>query len=120
MRTSRFIAVLAVTLALAGCSAAEPAGTGETTTVQVTMVDMAYVPDVIEVPRGNRLVIELSNEDADLHDLVLDTGPATERFGQGKTETFDAGVITDDVEGWCSVPPHREHGMVLNIVAVEG
>ncbi|MBF0672173.1 MAG: cupredoxin domain-containing protein [Salinibacterium sp.] len=119
MRITRFIAALVLTLALAGCSAAEPEGTGETTTVQVSMVDMAYVPDVIEVPRGNRLVIEVSNEDAELHDLVLETGPATERFGQGKTETLDAGIITEDIEGWCSVPPHREMGMTLDIVAID-
>lgn len=109
---------LAVAVGLSGC-AAQPEGTGETTTVQVTMADMRYVPDVIEVPRGNRLVIELTNDDADLHDLVLATGPATERFGQGRGETLDAGVISEDVEGWCSVAPHREMGMVLEIVAVD-
>src|SRR5690606_8365482 len=42
---------------------------GNTTTVEVTMKDMRFTPDVIEVPAGDRLVIELSNIDDTIHDL---------------------------------------------------
>jgi nitrite reductase (NO-forming) len=108
-------------LALGACSGASSVeATGDTTTVQVTMVDERYVPASVEVPIGNRLVIELTNEDTDLHDLVFENGAKSERFGQGKTETVDVGVIGEDLDGWCSIPPHREHGMVFDVTAIGG
>lgn len=82
------------------------------------MIDGFYVPDVIEVPLGDRLVIELVNEDGDLHDLELANGVKSGRFGKGQSETMDVGVISDDLAGWCTIPPHREHGMVLEIHAI--
>lgn len=81
------------------------------------MIDSRYVPDTIEVPLGDRLIIELVNDDPDIHDLELENGVATSRFGMGQSETLDAGVIAGDLDGWCTVPPHREHGMVLTVVA---
>ncbi|WP_199220450.1 cupredoxin domain-containing protein [Salinibacterium hongtaonis] len=104
---------------LSGCSSAPTVEeTGETTTVEVRMVDSRYVPDSVEVPVGNRLVIELVNDDRDLHDLVFDNGVESERFGQGQSETIDVGVVSGDLDGWCSIPPHREHGMVFTVLAV--
>lgn len=104
---------------LAGCSSAPSVEeTGETTTVEVRMVDSRYVPDTVEVPLGNRLVIELVNDDPELHDLVFENDVKSERFGQGESETIDVGVISGDLDGWCSIPPHREHGMVFTVLAV--
>src|SRR5690625_1951936 len=79
---------LAVVLGVAGDPAAaglgtapadESIATGETTRVVVEARDMRFHPDVIEVPTGNRLVIELRNADPDVHDLVLETGAASDR-----------------------------------------
>ncbi|MGN6238462.1 MAG: multicopper oxidase domain-containing protein, partial [Cellulosimicrobium cellulans] len=93
--------------------------TGRTTTVQVDAVDMRFVPDVISVPAGDRLVIELSNTDDDVHDLVLADGATTGRVAPGATATLDAGVVSGDLDGWCSVAGHRLMGMTLTI-DVEG
>src|SRR5690606_33799688 len=41
--------------------------TGETTTVEVTMKNMRFTPDVIEVPAGDRLVNELISDDDQIH-----------------------------------------------------
>ena len=110
------LVALALVAAVAGCSSVPPVEeTGNTTTVEVRMIDGKYVPDTLEVPLGDRLVIELINDDGDLHDLELANGVKSGRFGKGQSETVDVGVIGGDVAGWCTIPPHREHGMLLEI-----
>src|SRR5690606_39713973 len=93
--------------------------TGETTTIAVSMADMRFTPDRLEVPAGNTLVVELRNDDPqEVHDLVLATGVTSGRLQPGDATTLDAGVITEDAEGWCSIVGHRAMGMVLTVVAV--
>ena len=103
-----------------GTAPAPSAGqaTGQTTTVEVVMRDTRFTPDVIEVPAGDRLVIVLRNDDDMDHDLTLSSGIRSPRLGPGETHELDAGVITADLDGWCSIAGHRLLGMVLTIVAV--
>ncbi|QMS56341.1 multicopper oxidase domain-containing protein [Kocuria varians] len=102
-----------------GGSAAE--GTGETT--EVTMharEDMRFDPSEIRVPRGNRLVITLVNEDPSMvHDLVFANGATSGRLDPGATATVDVGVVTDPLDGWCSVIGHRSMGMTVTVVPVD-
>lgn len=98
----------------------EVAATGETTSVTVTVEGMRFVPDLVEVPRGNRLEITLLNNGDQNHDLVLETGEKTGRIAPGDTAVIDAGVIGSDVEGWCSIAGHRQMGMVFHIRALGG
>lgn len=92
------------------------APSGQTTRVEVTAENMRFTPDMVEVPAGNRLVIELTNTDgASVHDLVLDSGADSGRLVPGQKTVLDAGVIGRDIEGWCSVVGHRQMGMVFNI-----
>ncbi|ABL81610.1 MULTISPECIES: multicopper oxidase domain-containing protein [unclassified Nocardioides] len=97
-------------------SAAGIAASGETTTVEVTAKDMRFTPDTVQVPAGNRLVIELKNtDDTDVHDLVLDTGIDSGRLAPGESLVLDVGVVGRDIEGWCSVVGHRQMGMVFHV-----
>lgn len=91
-------------------------GTGHTTTIDVTMAGMRFHPDVLTVPRGDRLVVKLTNHDDMVHDLVLANGAASQRVAPGQSATLDAGVITAGMDGWCSIPGHRQLGMVLKVV----
>lgn len=91
--------------------------TGQTTVADVTVEGMRFVPDTIEVPAGNKLVINLKNTGTDSHDLTLATGLSTPRLSPGESATIKAGLIGSDVEGWCSIAGHRQMGMVLDIVA---
>lgn len=94
------------------------APTGRTTTVQVVAEGMRFSPDHIEVPAGDRLVIELTNADeADVHDLLL-AGEQTPRLAPGESATLDAGVITASTEGWCTIVGHRQMGMVLTVSVI--
>ncbi|MCE3552005.1 multicopper oxidase domain-containing protein [Pseudonocardia sp. RS11V-5] len=100
---------------------AEAQGTGQTTRVEVQAHDMRFTPSRIEVPAGNRLVIDLKNTDAQqVHDLVLDSGRSSGRLAPGESATIDAGVVDHDVSGWCSVVGHRQMGMVLAVAVTDG
>ncbi len=92
--------------------------TGHTTEVEVRIDGMRYLPDTIEVPAGDRLVITLRNTGSDRHDLVLANGARTARIAPGETAVLDAGVIGGDLDGWCSVAGHRQMGMTLKVKAV--
>lgn len=90
-------------------------------TVHVEAADMHFTPAVIEVPVGTRLVVELANTDASqVHDLVFANGVGSQRLAPGGTQTLDVGVITGNLDGWCSVVGHRQMGMTLTVAAVEG
>jgi nitrite reductase (NO-forming) len=77
---------------------------------------MRFRPDRITVPRGDRLVIDLTNRDDRRHDLVLATGARTGVIGRGSSGRLDAGVVGGPIDGWCSLPGHRQAGMTLTIV----
>jgi nitrite reductase (NO-forming) len=98
------------------------AATGETTRVQVEAEDMRFTPAEVDVPAGNRLVIELTNtDDRDVHDLVLESGADSGRLRPGESATIDVGVVGRDLDGWCSVVGHRQMGMVfaVNVTGLE-
>ena len=103
---------------LAPAAATGVAATGQTTTVQMTMKNMRFHPGTVEVPAGNKLVINLVNEDTMVHDLVTSTGADSGRLYPGQRATVDVGVVGADTDGWCSVVGHRQQGMVLSIVAL--
>jgi nitrite reductase (NO-forming) len=130
------VGLAAVVLAVAAGVAADPAAvaappaagsasvgvpaTGRTTTVTITARGMRFVPDTVQVPVGNRLVIELSNGGDDVHDLVLDSGNDSGRLAPGRSARLDVGVVGRDIEGWCSVIGHRQMGMVLHVTTTGG
>lgn len=100
-----------------GTAAVTP--TGETTTLTVSMAEMRFSPDLLEVPAGDQLVIELRNDDPyDVHDLVLASGVSSGRLQPGQTATVEAGVIGHDLDGWCSIVGHRAMGMTLRVSAL--
>lgn len=83
------------------------------------MSGMTFAPAVLEVPLGNELVIEVTNDGDQVHDLVLANGASSGRLYPGESGAVEAGVITADLDGWCSVAGHRVMGMTLRIVVVD-
>lgn len=116
---TRSLPVLA-TSAAATEDGGEVTPTGETTTVEVTVRNMRFTPADVDVPAGDRLVVEFRNTGTDQHDLVLESGKRTGRLAPGDRETLDAGVIGRDLEGWCSVVGHRQMGMVFAVNVTGG
>lgn len=113
---------LAASLLLLSACAAEPSitPTGAVTEVTVTVAGMQYVPDTIEVPVGNELVITFENTGDVVHDLVLDNGAGSMQVFPGQAEVIKVGVIGAEVEGWCTIGNHRAMGMELTVIAVGG
>ena len=102
--------------ATAGSAANGASPTGHTTNAEVTASGMRFVPDTIEVPAGDRLVVVIRNaSDGDVHDLLFDSGADSGRLAPGETGTVDVGVVGRDLDGWCSVVGHRQMGMVLTV-----
>ncbi|MDO5700256.1 MAG: multicopper oxidase domain-containing protein [Bowdeniella nasicola] len=94
--------------------------TGETTQIDVDIEGMRFIPDLVEVPVGNRLELRVHNGGNQPHDLVLENGAHLERLSPGQEAVLDAGVIASDLEGWCSIAGHRQMGMVFHVRALGG
>ena len=117
---AKVAAFAAAILLLAGCaSGPSVTPTGETTEVTVTVSGMLYVPNVIEVPLGNRLVVTFENTGTDFHDLQFDNNVSSIRLAPGDSRVLDVGVISTDLDGWCTVGNHRAMGMELVVLAVD-
>ncbi len=92
------------------------APTGETVRVEVKAVGMVFVPNRIEIRPGDRVVIELTNDDpTNVHDLAIGD-QRTPRLRQGETAELDLGVVGESIQGWCTVVGHRQMGMVFDVV----
>ena len=128
------VALASVVLAVAGGAALDPAAlgtgvaaasgdvvaTGQVTTVNVVASHMRFVPASVDVPAGNRLVLIVTNKDADVHDLALETGQHTSRITRGRTVRLDVGLVGRNLGGWCTIVGHRQMGMVFAINAIGG
>jgi nitrite reductase (NO-forming) len=101
-------------------AAAGAAGGGGTTTVDVMLMEFSVTPAVIEVPAGDTLVLNVTNDGAMVHDLKLDGETGTAMLDPGESETIDLGVMDADAEIWCTVPGHKESGMTASIVVTGG
>ena len=97
-------------------------GTGQTTRITVEATkDMRFVPDSADVPMGNTLIIEVKNaDDSNVHDLFINAGAGSEtgRINPGGSKELNAGVITSNAEGWCTIVGHRAMGMTFTVNAV--
>lgn len=91
------------------------AATGQTTRVEVRAIGMSFEPSSVDVPAGNRLVVVLTNADSTTaHDLAIGS-TKTPRLAPGETVELDAGVMSSSIQGWCTVPGHRQMGMVFDV-----
>lgn len=94
--------------------------TGHTTTVEVSMKNMRFSPDVVEVPSGDKLVIALTNDDDQVHDLVLASGATSGLMNPEQTVNVTVGVVGSNLDGWCSIAGHRLLGMVMTVKMIGG
>ncbi|MFD7406805.1 cupredoxin domain-containing protein [Streptomyces sp. NPDC059866] len=92
------------------------AGAGTTRTVAVTLADMRIRPARIEVAAGTSIRLEVTNTDAQRHDLKVEDGPATPMLAKGQTRVLDLGQVTRSREAWCTLPGHKAAGMTMDIV----
>lgn len=85
------------------------------TRIEVTVGGMSFLPNEIEVPHGNRLVIDFRNTGDQRHDLVVDNGVESGPVEPGGSATVDVGVVTEGMDIWCSMVGHRQMGMTMRV-----
>jgi nitrite reductase (NO-forming) len=119
-------ALLAMALAV-GCSdpragetaagAKTVANAPQTVKADIELGDLFVKPKTLKVASGGTLELAVSNNGALPHDLKLgDQG--TKMLNKGEKETVTFGPITQKVQLICTVPGHREAGMVLDVEVV--
>jgi uncharacterized cupredoxin-like copper-binding protein len=143
MRTATLASVAVVVLAACGQGgdATDTAAPEPTTTLAVAGTDsIAFEPDAFSVPAGEDISVELTSGPAVLHDLVIaDAGAAATAAPTGEPvgpvgdddvfviradagETATASFRIDEpgsYELYCSVPGHRQGGMVATLTVVD-
>ncbi|QAU51447.1 multicopper oxidase domain-containing protein [Corynebacterium pelargi] len=90
--------------------------TGEVTEINVEVSGMHFVPDVLEVPKGNSLRVNFTNTGDQAHDLKFANGVESGRLQPGESATLEVGTISEAMQGWCTVAGHRQMGMELSVV----
>jgi nitrite reductase (NO-forming) len=120
------LAVLALGVTAIGCGedgndvAAARAGAAEAaagaTTVQVTLGDLFVEPASIDVAPGAVVVLQVTNTGAMVHDLAVGGTSGTPMLQPGESAELVVGPLQAPAQAWCTVPGHREGGMVLDIV----
>lgn len=142
-RTAMIAAVAAAVLAACGQGGDVPdtAAPETTTTLAVAGTDgIAFEPDAFSVPAGEDVSVELTSGPAVLHDLVIvEAGAAATASATGEPvgpigdddvfvvraeagETTTASFRVDEpgsYELYCSVPGHRQGGMVATLTVVD-
>jgi len=88
----------------------------EQVTFEIELGDMYVRPSTIEVAAGSEVIVHVSNVGAMAHDLELGGETGTDLIPPGGHATASLGVVDETTEAWCTVPGHREAGMVLDIV----
>lgn len=94
--------------------------TGHTSRASIRVKGMAFVPDVIAIKAGDRLVVDFQNTGDQRHDLVFANGKSTGSVPVGQSVSADVGVLGGDTLGWCSLAGHRQMGMELKIKTTGG
>ncbi|WP_295803242.1 multicopper oxidase domain-containing protein [uncultured Corynebacterium sp.] len=105
------LAVMNSTAAQRGATSAAPA---DATTIDVSVDGMAFVPNSVEIPAGTHLVVNFTNTGDQVHDLKIGSAE-TNRVDPGDSVQLDAGVITESVEGYCTIAGHKIQGMTFMV-----
>jgi nitrite reductase (NO-forming) len=94
--------------------------TGATKTVDVEVGEFYVKPASIDVAAGTEVVVKVTNKGTVAHDLKLGGKTGVGMIDPGKTATASLGVIDAASEAWCTVPGHKEAGMVMKINVTGG
>ncbi len=108
--------IIGVVIAKAGSddddASSSPSGS---TSVDVVLTEFKVEPATIDVPPGQKIEVTVKNHGAMPHDLKVDGKTGTRMLDPGTLERITIGPFDASTEAWCTVPGHKESGMVLTI-----
>lgn len=93
----------------------EVASSAEPVTFEIELVDLDVKPAMIEVAAGSEVIVNVTNHGQVDHDLKLAGATGTDMIKPGETVTASLGIVEETSQAWCTVPGHKEAGMVLDI-----
>ena len=108
-----FISALASLAAVAALMAG-PTGP---TTVPVELADMVYRPASIAIPADRPVFLELRNTGGLEHDWSIDELAFSPNVRPGQSVVVELSASSGTYEVYCSLPGHREAGMVGTLEA---
>lgn len=88
---------------------------GATKTIDVELGDLYVDPPSVQVAAGTELIVKVTNVGAMPHDLKLGGITGTDMLDPGESTEVSLGVMEESAEAWCTVPGHKEAGMVMTI-----
>jgi nitrite reductase (NO-forming) len=95
---------------------ASAVATGEAKTVEVMLAEFSVTPASIDVPSGTDLTLRVTNHGTMQHDLSIEGGATKVPMLQpGGSADLHVGAVSKSVQAWCTVPGHKESGMLLKI-----
>ena len=96
-------------------SVTAPAASPAAQTVDITLGDLFMRPSSVTVPAGAPVTFHVTNTGAIPHNFTLATGPATPDIAPGASADLKAGPFSASVQAFCSIPGHKQAGMVMTI-----
>lgn len=115
------IALIGVALASGDNSSATGADvSGGETEFDIELGDFFVSPSTIDVPAGAEITLHVSNAGAMAHDLQVQGTTGTAMLDPGGDETIVIGPFDANDQAWCTVPGHKEAGMLMDISIVGG
>jgi nitrite reductase (NO-forming) len=115
------VSILAIAVAVGADDTKAVSAVGEPLVVDIELGDLYVRPSSIDLPAGTELVVRVTNAGAMPHDLKLEGGEVgTAMLEPGASEEVSLGAIEASTEAWCTVPGHKEAGMVLAINVTGG
>jgi nitrite reductase (NO-forming) len=95
--------------------------TGEAKTVEVMLSEFAVSPATVDVPAGTDLTLRVMNHGTMAHDLAVEGGAIKVPLLQpGASADLHVGAVQATAKAWCTIPGHKEAGMVMTINVTGG
>lgn len=94
-------------------SASQPSGTG----ISVDAAEFGFTPDTIDLPAGSEATVTLTNKGTVEHDITVDALGVKIFAKPGQTVSGTVTAKAGTYEFYCSVPGHKQAGMVGTITA---
>ncbi len=92
---------------------------GASAPIEVELIDFA-ISGSLQAPAGE-VQIRATNKGSQIHNLTLEGGSATPDLASGESSVLNLGDLTaGSYRLFCSIPGHKEAGMVANLVVGEG
>ena len=101
----------------ANSQSAAPASQPSGTEISVGATEFAFDPATIEVPAGGEATITLTNKGTIEHDITVDALGVLIFAKAGETTSGTVTATAGTYEFYCSIPGHKQAGMVGTLTA---